>query len=183
LSIFEINDLNDQSAIKKNDMTETIEDLTNEERQERYRNRVNAFFKQVEQCIPDELEINLNAIPHFTITDATGTYPVNMAVIYKKEVPEPDNLIVNIFPIGATTLLGEGILELSGPFGEEKLIYFSRETLPKVEYKPGSFRPIYRSVDLDGWYWLESSISNRAILVDCQQLFDLIRMVSAYACD
>ncbi|MDM8562323.1 hypothetical protein QUF54_03115 [Candidatus Marithioploca araucensis] len=161
-------------------MTETIECLTNEEIQEQYFKRIKAFFTQVEEWLPDELEISY-PVPQRTVTDTTGTYQVGMASIYKK--PEPDDFVVDIFPMGATTLLGEGILEIRGAFGEEKLIYFCRNTLPQVEYKPDMFRPIYRCVDSDGWYWLESSMSNRAVFVAREQLFDLIRMVSFYEFD
>ncbi len=91
--------------------------------------------------------------------------------------------IADIFPMGATTLLAKGILEIHGPFGEEKLLYFCRNTLPLVEYRPGKFRPIYRGVDSDNWYWLESSISNRALLVTRERFSDLIRMVSSYEPD
>jgi len=163
-------------------MTETIEHLTNEEIQERYVKRIKAFFTQIEEWLPDELEIN-DPVSNRTITDTTGTYQIGMASIYKKGVPEPDNYVAAIFPMGATTLLGEGILEISGALGEEKLIYFCRDTLPQVEDKLGKFRPIYRGVDSDGWYWLESSMSNRAIFVAREQLFDLIRMVSFYEFD
>jgi len=161
-------------------MTETIEHLTNEKIQERYVKRVKAFLKQLEKWLPNELEM-FYPIPNRTVTDTTGTYQVGMASIHKKGVP--DNFVVDIFPMGATTLLGEGILEISGVLGKEKIIYFCQKTLPKVEYKPGMFRSIYRGVDSDGWYWLESSMSNRAILVAHKQLFDLIRMVSFYEFD
>jgi hypothetical protein len=166
----------------KSNMIETIEHLTNEEIQERYVKRIKTFFSQIKEWLPDELEMN-DPIPNRDITDTTGTYQTGMVSIYKKGVPEPDNFVADIIPLGATTLLGEGILEIFGAWGEEKLIYFCRDTLPQVEYKPGKFRPIYRGVDSDGWYWLESSMSNRAIFVAREQLFDLIRMVSFYEFD
>jgi hypothetical protein len=160
-------------------MTTHIERLTNEEVQEKYRQRVQRFFTQIEEWLPNELEM-YNPVPNYRITDSTGTYQINPAAICRTNVQEPDNYVVDIFPKGATVLLGEGILEISGSLGEEKLIYFCQETLPKVEYEPKKVRPIYRGVDLDGWYWLESSMSNRAILVTRDQLFDLIRLVSLY---
>jgi len=160
-------------------MIETTEHLTNEAIQQRYIKRVKTFLIQVKKWLPDELEISHFA-PNHTVTDTTGTYRVDMATIYKMGVAEPNNFIADILPIGATTLLGEGILKISGDYGEEKLIYFCRDTLPQVEYKPGIARPIYRGVDSDGWYWLESSMSNRAIFIAREQLFDLIRLVSYY---
>jgi len=161
-------------------MTTHIERLTNEEIQEKYRQRVKTFFTQIKEWLPDDLEM-YNPVPNYRITDSTGTYKIDPTAICRINVQEPDNHVVDIFPRGATVLLGEGILEISGSLGEEKLIYFCRDTLPKVEYELGESHPIYRGVDLDGWYWLESSMSNRAIFVTCNQLFDLIRLVSLYS--
>jgi hypothetical protein len=145
--------------------------------QERYIKRVNVFFTQVKDWLTDT-SLETVEMPTRTITDATGTYQVGIMAIVIKDKPELEDNVASIFPMGATTLLGEGILEIAGAFGEEKLIYFCRNTLQQVEYKLGVLRPIYRGVDLDGWYWLESSMSNRALLITRERFFDLIRMVS-----
>jgi hypothetical protein len=86
---------------EKSYMTETIERLTNEKIQEQYFKRVKAFFAQVKEWLPNELDMPY-PIPerNRTITDITGTYRVGMASIYKKCVPEPDNFVADIFPWG-----------------------------------------------------------------------------------
>lgn len=156
----------------------TVAEKPEREVQEEYLKLVRFFFEQVKSWLPDDWEAV--ALPERTIQDSTGEYRAGMMSIRKKGVPEPDDFIADIFPMGATPLLGKGLLEISGPFGEEKLIYFCRDTIPRVEYQEGKIRPLYRGVEQDGWYWLESSMSNRALLVDQKHFFDLVRLVSFY---
>ncbi len=162
-------------------MSATAVGLEHEAIQKKYLERVKRFFDQVKSWLPNELEAV--ELPGRTIQDTTGKYAVGMMRIHKKGMPEPDNVIADIAPIGATTLLGEGLLEIRGPLGEEKLIYFCRKSLQQVEYQPGKILPIYRGVTSDAWYWLESSMSNRALRVTNKRFSDLVRLVSFYACE
>ena len=48
-----------------------------------------------------------------------------------------------------------------------------------MQYYAGMICPVYRDTDLDGWYWLEDSPTDRTVLVTSEQLFNLIKKVSA----
>ncbi|MCP4700656.1 MAG: hypothetical protein GY862_27950 [Gammaproteobacteria bacterium] len=122
--------------------------------QDRYRERVNDFFQRMRSWLPDSLETA--ELPEHAVHDATGEYTVEMLGIYKKDIPESDDLAIKISPRGASTLIGEGMLEVSGPIGYEPLIYLRKNALPKAAYIPGIKRPLYRGVERDDWYWLES---------------------------
>ena len=161
---------------KRFDMAKFTEHLTDEEARQQYSKRVKMFLTQVEKCLPKELEMH-QSIPDFTVTDITGTYQIEMATIYKC-VPEPDNFVADIFPLGVTTLLGEGLLDISGPFGGERFIYFCRETVSQMQYRAGMIYPVYRDAESEGWYWLKDSMNNQAISITSERLFNLIKKVS-----
>ncbi|MCP4701772.1 MAG: hypothetical protein GY862_33670 [Gammaproteobacteria bacterium] len=143
--------------------------------QDRYKERVNDFFQQIRNWLPDS-SLAAGELQKRTIHDATGEYAVEMFGIHKKDMPEADELAVKILPQGASTLIGEG--GVSGPIGYESLIYLRKNDLPKAEYIPGKKRPLYQGVEQDDWYWLQSNLSDHAIPVTKELLFDLIRMVS-----
>jgi hypothetical protein len=156
--------------------------IIREEIRQRYFKRVEEFLLQVETWLPDDLEL-CESIPDFTVTDNTGTYHVEMATIYKKDVLRRDGFVADILPFGVTVSSGEGILEISGAFSQETLIYFCQNTVPVVEYQPDIFHIISRSVELDGWYWIDRCTNEDAILVTCERLFDLIDRVNCESFD
>ena len=160
-------------------MAKSTEHLTEQEVRQQYSKRIRAFLTQVAKCLPDELGM-FQSIPNFTVTDITGIYYIEMATIYKKNVLEQDNFVADIFPLGATTSLGEGFLDISGTSGAERLVYFCQETIWQMQYHTGMiFDPVSQNTNLEGWYWLENSINERAIfIVTSEQLFNLIKRVS-----
>ena len=158
-------------------MVKLIKRLTDEEIRQQYAKRFKAFLKQVKKCLPDELEM-IKSMPNFTITDITGSAsPVEMATIYQKNVPEPDNFVADIIPFGATSLLGEGILEISGVSGEERLTYTCKNTILPLPYQFDLFYSVSLDIESDGWYW-QGSREDDATLVTCELLLDLINKVS-----
>lgn len=162
-------------------MTKSIK-TTREEIRQQYSKRIKEFLQQVEKWLPDDLEL-CESIPDFTVTDNTGTYHVEMATIYKKNMSRRDGFIADILPFGATVSSGEGILEISGAFSQEVLIYFCQNTVPVIEYQPDMFYVISQAVGSDGWYWIDKSTNEDAILVTREQLFDLIKMVNYESSD
>ncbi len=152
--------------------------------QDRYKERVNDFFQRIRNWLPNS-SLAAGEQQERTIRDATGEYAVGMLGIHKKGIHKDEfgECVAELLPLGASTLIGEGVLEVSSPMGDEALIYLCKDALPEVEYIPGIKRPLYRGVKRDDWYWLESNLSNRAILVTKELLFDIIRMVSLYDID
>lgn len=158
-------------------MTKAITPLTNKEIRQLYSQRIRAFLTQVEKWLPEELGM-FQSTPNFAVTDITGTYPIEMATLYKKDVPAPDNVVADIIPLGIITPLGGGMLEICGAFDEERLYYFRENTVPLLEDEPGMFYPIFFGVESDGWYWLDSSMNKPAVLITDKLLFNLIDMVN-----
>ncbi len=152
--------------------------------QDRYKERVNDFFQRIRNWLPD-IGLAASEFQEHTIRDATGEYAVGMLGIHKKGNKDKlaGNCVAELFPQGATALIGEGVLKISSPMGDETLIYLCKNTLPQVEYTTDKKDPLYKGVKQDDWYWLESSLSNRAIPVTKELLFDLVRMVSLYDID
>ena len=157
-------------------MAKYTEYLTEKEVRQQYLKRIKTFLTLVEKCLPDELGL-FQSIPNFTVIDVTGRYQIEVMSIYKC-VPEPDNLVADIFPLGATTLLGEGLLDISGALGAERFVYFCQETTWQMQYHAGTIYPVYRDTDSEGWYWLEDSLNDRAVFVTGELLFNFIKKVS-----
>ena len=148
-------------------MTKSIKPLTNKQIQQQYSKRIKAFLRQVKKWLPDDLEM-IESIPDFTVTDNTGTYHVEMATIYRKNVPRADGFVADILPFGTIISCGESILEISGAFSQETLTHFHRNN---------------QSLDSDGWYWLDKSASRDVTLVTSEQFFDLIELVNCESPD
>lgn len=151
--------------------------LINEQIRQQYFKQFKTFLTQVKKCLPTDLEL-FESTTYFKVTDVTGTYQAEVATIYRKNIPKPDNFVADIIPFGVTISPGEGILEFSGAFGEERFIYLCRNTVSQIEYHSGMFCMVSQDVPLDGWYWLEKSVNNHAIFVTCELLLDLIDRVN-----
>ena len=148
-------------------MTKPIKSLTNKQIQRQYSRRIKAFLRRVKKWLPDDLEM-IESIPDFTVTDHTGTYHVEMATIYRKNVPRADGFVADILPFGTIISCGEGILEISGAFSQETLIYFRQNRCPH---------------NSDGWYWTDKSASRDVTLVTSEEFFDLIELVNCESFD
>ncbi len=148
-----------------------------QERQELYLKRINQFFAQVKNWLADDFETI--ATENYPVEDETGKYQIPSLSIVKKEMSEPNNRVVDLFPKGTSVLMGEGFIEVHGVYGEESFIYMVKDGWV-IQDRFGKIRPMYKEVKTDGWYWLESYHRNRASLVDKEVLMDVLKMVTLY---
>jgi hypothetical protein len=146
-----------------------------QERQELYLKRINQFFAQVKNWLADDFETI--ATENYPVEDETGKYQIPSLSIVKKEMSEPNNRVVDLFPKGTSVLMGEGFIEVHGVYGKESFIYMVKDGWV-IQDRFGKIRPMYKEVKTDGWYWIESYHRNRASLVDKEVLMDVLKMVS-----
>ncbi|EDN65936.1 hypothetical protein BGP_4744 [Beggiatoa sp. PS] len=83
-------------------------------------------------------------------------------------------------PIGACAVLAEGMIELESWLGKEHIVYMPTGG-PTFTEPSGVERPIYRGIDEEGWYWIESSRRTKAYKMDKELLLELMTMVSDHA--
>lgn len=152
--------------------TEAMSEM--EEKQQRYIERVNDLFTQIKTWLPKDL--TTVDIPR-TIQDETGEYDAFGLALVKKNMPEPDDAVADLFPQGCSALLAEGMIDLDGPYGTVSIVYLEKS---KVLWLPrdGKSRPIFNGVEHDGWYWLEDPLSSRMLPMNAALLLELLEMVS-----
>ncbi len=158
-------------------MTTTEIKQTPQEKQQLYLKRINQFFAQIKHWLPNDFE----TIPteNYQVEDETGKYQIPSLSIVKKDISEPKNKVVDLFPKGTSVLIGEGFIEVHGVYGEESFIYMLKDGWI-IQDRFGKIRPMYKGVKTDGWYWLESYHRNQASLVDKEVLMDVLKMVTLY---
>jgi len=170
-------------------MMEAVELLSDEHIEEvrnTYLKRVKQFCEWVEKILPKR-RYNLESGDVIPIEDTTGEYQPNKLLYItiklnltddeKQHLLDKDGFIMHITPIGATPLIGHGVLLITGPLGEEKLIYLCKQDFEQD--KNSNIRPIYRGIEKDGWYWFETYSTDRPKLIEnLEDLYLLIRLVS-----
>jgi len=132
-----------------------------EEKRRTYLHRVDALIADINTWLTNDLA--LIPITNGThITDETGGYDATSYRIVQKDLLEPDNYVADLLPEGCSVLLGEGLVDICGCGGTESIMYLRKEELIITDAQ-GNSRPMFKDVDGDGWYWLESSRRNRAL--------------------
>jgi hypothetical protein len=150
-----------------------------EQKKQVYLTRVNQLFGNIKNWLKDEpvavKQQTLEIIEKFT-----GPYIVPSLSIST----QTGEKLVDINPVGAYTLMAEGILDVEGEFGREYITYM-------VDGGPDSYRAnpqnpvqiltdkMFKEIDDDGWYWIEETIENKAHFVNNKNaLLEIITQVS-----
>ncbi len=147
-----------------------------------YLQRVNQFYTQVKTWLGDQ-DYSFLTVPHI-FKDEFGTYQgEKMAIKLKKKATLQKNfdqpLLAELTPMGASSLLGEGVIEVSGWLTMEPLAYLPKGE-PTLTLPSGEKQPMLEGVHQDGWYLLRDPRTRQARLVDEASLFTLITLVSDY---
>jgi hypothetical protein len=148
-----------------------------------YLQRVNQFYTQVKTWLGDQ-KYSFLTVPHI-FKDEFGTYQGEKMVIklkkkgttLKKNFNQP--LLAELTPMGASSLLGEGVIEVSGWLTMEPLAYLPKGG-PTLTWSSGEKQPMLEGVYQDGWYLLRDPRTRQAQLMDEKSLFTLITLVSDY---
>jgi len=77
---------------------------------------VKLIYNQIKHWLPNNFKYE--QIKNHYVIDDTGKYK---APIFKQN--EPNELIAELLPVGTTVLMGDGLIEIHGNFGEESIIY------------------------------------------------------------
>lgn len=99
--------------------------------------------------------------------------------------------LAEIVPIGFNILAGEGRVDIKGRFDIENIIYLLKEG-PFIRFKESvlkegkktfesqfSEKHLFKGVDKDDWYWIESRLG-RAKRLDKELFLDILTAVSDY---
>jgi len=144
-----------------------------------YLERVEQLYTLIKQWLTEE---QLLFVPNQMETiEQLATYKTTQLSI---KTPAGQTL-ASIKPTGSRVILGEGLIEIEGWLGKESLVYMIKNGL-KIT-KPDRHNsdklitvPMYKGIDIDGWYWIEDSRRNRAHLLDKSLFLELITFVSDY---
>jgi len=144
-----------------------------------YLERVEQLYTPIKQWLTEE---QLLFVPSQMETiEQLATYKTTQLSIKT----QAGKTLGKIKPKGSRVILGEGLIEIEGWLGKESLVYMIKNGL-KIT-KPDRHNsdklitvPMYKGIDIDGWYWIEDSRRNRAHLLDKSLFFELITFVSDY---
>lgn len=165
-----------------NTSTSQFDLVDHEQTRQIYLQRVNQFYAQVKIWLGDKDYI-FSTVPRI-FKDEFGTYQGEKMVIklkkkrtIKKNFNKP--LLAELTPMGASSLLGEGVIEVSGWLTMEPLAYLPKGE-PTFTLPSGDKQPMLEGVYQDGWYLLRDPRTRQAQLVDEESWFTLITLVSDY---
>ena len=145
-----------------------------------YRQNVSTLFEQVKTWMEDipfstkEESIELNE-------EKSGRYSISKLVIFD----ENDHLLAELAPSAAWVIGAKGRMDLVGEFEREILVYLdaapSKPVFPSKHDNPEKekFR-LYKGIEQDGWYWIESKHLMRSHIVNQELFLDLLAEVSNY---
>jgi len=144
-----------------------------------YLKRVEHLYRPIKQWLTEE---QLLFVPNKMDTiEQLATYKTTQLSIKT----QTGKTLGKIKPKGSRVILGEGLIEIEGWLGKESLVYMIKNGL-KIT-KPDRHNsdklitvPMYKGIDIDGWYWIEDSRRNRAHLLDKSLFLELITFVSDY---
>lgn len=98
------------------------------------------------------------------------------------KLKDQNQTIAEFKPVGCRIIGAEGRMDLYGMFDREILVYLKYPgTSFSNDINGGQFRSsLYSNVKQTGWYWIESHIQRKALLITKETFLDLLNMVSDY---
>jgi hypothetical protein len=160
----------------------TIEYTTNEYARDQIQTYWERVGKLLDLIKPWLLEERLEVVEESVdVIESLGRYRVTQLLIKTSE----GATLANFQPLGALVLVGEGVVQIDGWLGRETLIYMIKDALQLT--KPSRTDntklityPMYKGIEVNGWYWIEDSRRNSARFLDKPLLLNLITLVSDY---
>ncbi len=144
-----------------------------EENKQLYLQRVNQFYHLLKDWLAEKHFIFATAEHLFK--DELGTYHGTQMTIEKKD----KTLLAHLIPVGAKSLLGEGVIEIVNWLGQEHIFYMPKQG-QTITMPSGEQIPILKGVKKEGWYWIEDPRTGEAQMVDKELWLKLITLVSDY---
>ena len=156
-------------------MTNLVKFPLIDNKQQIYLQRVKVIYNQIKHWLPNNFKYE--QIKNHYVIDETGKYKAPILSIFK--LNEPNELIAELLPVGTTVLMGDGLIEIHGNFGEESIIFLLKNGW-LIQDRFGKQRPMYKEINTDDWYWIENAYRNKASLVNKEIFLDLLKIVSLY---
>ena len=157
----------------------------NDNRIQTYLQRVDELYSHFEVWLKEE-ELITNP-EEIVIEEINAKYKVNKLTISTKSVEK----IAEIVPIGFNIVGGAGRIDVQGRFDSVNIIYLLHGG-PSIHFKERvlrndktvfegkySSKHLYKGVDSDDWYWIESKLG-RAKHIDKELFLDILTSVSDY---
>lgn len=146
-----------------------------------YLERLSALYADVRRWLGDKgVEITEDSIEIYEAE--FGRYNAPRLSIRKNQ----GGMLAEIRPVGASIIAADGRADIVGTLDTQSLVYF-HDGGPQVDVtqdRPDGVvvghRPMFRGVDMDGWYWMEEKRFGRVRRLDESLLLDLLAEVSDY---
>ncbi len=152
----------------------TIFSNETEQLRQEYQARVTQFYQLVAQCLADRYAIRYQLEQY---QDVLGQYEGSKLQLFDSASTETPAL--ELFPLGASSLFGEGMLAVSSTMWEESLVYFSLDNIPTVAYETAKPVALFQGIQHSGWYWLAHQTDTQAVFIhDCASLQRLLTAVT-----
>ena len=158
--------------IKTQDILETIK---------RFNSRLDLLYNQIKSWLEEE---NIDFIEKSAEIELEENFSGKYKCITKNIKISKNNLTITIVPTGIRIIGTEGKVEFRGESGTESLVYikeqtryFTTEKLNQLKNKTKnkSKNTLYR---IEGWHWLDDSITGKKPLFDKDIFFALIERIN-----
>jgi hypothetical protein len=146
-----------------------------------YCDRILQLYEQIDLWLKNTSLIARRS-EHTLVEELLGTYKT-----FLLEIDDPNGArVTTLQPVGASVIGAEGRVEIFGRVGREGIVYFVAGG-PQITVKVGAgpsakrvSRPVFKGVEHEGWYWLESARLSRVRPLDEALFKDLLRGVADY---
>ncbi len=145
-----------------------------EARKQLYLQRVHQFYDHIQSWLKDE---NL-----FFTTQPTEIYEElgHYVVPFLSIKTAAGELLAEMKPIGASAIIGEGVIEVIGCFDNDFMTYMRVGEPTITDPFSGVKRPIYDGIDVDGWYWDYRLDNHSHLIADKTSLLEIMTWVNDY---
>ncbi|RKZ48565.1 MAG: hypothetical protein DRR16_11150 [Candidatus Parabeggiatoa sp. nov. 3] len=149
-----------------------------EQKKQVYLSRVNQLFGNIQNWLKDEARVDQQEIE---VTEKfTGTYTAPALSIST----QTGEKLVDIKPRGVYIILAEGMIDVEGEFGRERITYMVDGGPDGCKANPQNPAKIltekmFKEIDDDGWYWIEETLEDKVHFVNNKNaLLEIITQVS-----
>ncbi len=136
-----------------------------------YLRRVSDLFSQIKTWFQGELEVATDTIQ---IKEPAGNYEAPTLSIREKGQAE---ILANLIPKSAGTILFEGMIEINGGLDQIHLEYMAKGG-PQVTLTQGNTYPMLNGINQNGWYWIVDPVTKKTCFTDKASLLEMITWVS-----
>lgn len=145
-----------------------------------YRQNISTLFESVKNWIED-LPLSTKEESIELIEELGGRYSINKLALFNKN----NALLAELVPAGAWVIGAKGRVDLIGKYEREILVYLEASPSLRVscstpESTEKLTHSLYKGIEREDWYWIESKRLMKARAVSQELFLDLLAEVSDY---